>query len=958
MLQRLFNLLGWDRADLRIINSIQCRPPNDWFDPRAPYYHGALQHCRVHRDPVLAEGHAVVIPMGNVATRTILGLEGHKKVKIGDFHGTMSRDPQDRFWVVPTFHPSFLQRGAHNLIGTVLWDLRQAKEIYEKGASVDQASLVLDPPLEWFREWVDVARRAVLADPASYPLSVDVETPDKAGGKDEGEISQEDQSYQILRVNLSCHPDEGITVPFVGPYLDELKRLLAPPAVLWLWNKSYDIPRLCAAGTVDELSVDRRAIDLMWLWHILQSDLPQGLGFVAPFYSRLGPWKHLADADPARYGAADGLQTHRCGFGIVGDLVRTGQYARAIRHVHALHALVLKPAQEVGVKIDRERLLIFKADLTQKASDRLDTLQQVYPSDLLPMTPERGLTARPLAEILHVKASAFTRAGKVRKGKPIPELKQDLYKKSIVVERLVLREVLVCKTCGEKEVSRKHRCKEVYTKKDGTQGWRTADHPSEISLEICSVARWFWQEPFNPDSWVQVLAYIKAKKHTPGRAKKTHKESTDRETLERLERTGDPFYRALLDYRAIAKVKGTYVDGTERLLDPTDRVHPEPTFKPSMGRLSYIHPNITNVVADKDGKESLAAGFRNCIVAEVGCRLLECDFSAIEAKHTGWLSRDSVYIRLAGLGVHAALASYILKRPYDPKWSDQDLGAYFKEIKKAEVLIYDRAKHFIHAKNYGLTTYGMVLQFPQIFPTLKVAQEYEAIFYQMAPKVPSWHHQTQQRAAKQHYLGGPGDHPYDYKHWFWSVYTYKKLTQGQYWSLVQRWKKAGKAIDDLPVTMINGQPFKIGLGEDGKRALAFYPQSIAAGNLKEVLLRLFDPDSPSYIGDAYYGKTPLRAPIHDSLLLEVPDRQWDRVFEAVCREMLRPIKEQPLPEDWGLGPYLQIGVAAKVGHSWGETEDLHVPGLTDLGVSTDDLWIAEDEDAEDLFGLRRILRAA
>lgn len=955
MFTRLLTMLGWAREDLRIINTIQCRPQNDWFDERAPWYRGALSHCAVHRDPVLAESHKVIIPMGAVALKTTLDLHGHKKIRIQDFHGTASKNHAGQ-WVVPTFHPSFLQRGAHNLIGTVIWDLLQAKHVADYGVEPDPATLIIDPPIDWFTTWVDTVLAAVAQNPTAYLISVDVETPDKAGGKDEGEITTEDRSYQILRVNVACHPDEGITVPFYGPYIDQLKRLLSSSGVLWLWNKAYDVPRLIAAGVLPGEKSEQRTIDLMWLAHFLQSDLPRGLGFWAPFYSRFGPWKHLSDSDPARYGAIDGLQNHRCGFGIVADLIKTGQYAQAIRHVHALHSLVLAPAQQVGVRIDRTKLLMFKAQLATKLEASLDRLQECYPQELLPVTPEHGLTARPLDNVLHIKASAFTRKGKERKGKPIPEIKQDLYKRAIVIERIILKEVLCCKLCGEKEVTSKHRCRVSYTKKDGTIGWKPAPYEAQVSIQPASVTRWFWQEPFNPDSWQQVLAYIKFRGHKPGKAKKTHKDSTNRETLEKLERTGDPFYRNLLDYRAVGKVKGTYVDGTERRLDDQDRVHPVPTFKPSTGRLSYIDPNITNVVADKGGVESLAAGFRHCVVAGPGCRLLEVDFSGIEAVETGAFARDPAYTRLAKLGVHAGLASYVLKRPYDLAWSDQELARYFKEIKDGEPTVYDRAKRFIHGKNYGLTLHGMVLQFPQFFPTLKIAASYAEIYRHMAPNVENWQRSVRELAQKQHYLGG-SDHPFGYKHWFWSVHTFKRLTPTQYYGMLKRWKTSGQPESDMPVAVINGQYFKVGLGEDGKRCLAFFPQSTAAGVLKEALLRLFDPDSPSYIGDAYFGQTPLRAPIHDSILLEVPFAQWDRVYEAVCREMLRPIAQQPIPEEWGLGPYLTIGVAAKAGADWGTMENLQVPTLGDLGVSGDSIWTPAEEDAdeEDVWGLQRIV---
>ena len=942
MLTRLLNLLGWQRDAIRIHNTISCRPPNDWFDERAPWYRAAMNHCP-YLGETLLEPHQVVVPMGLTAIKRVLGLEHRKKVRVQDFHGAILRDPTDRFWVVPTFHPSHLQRGATNLIGTVLWDLQRAEEARDHGRPADGASLVVDPPVEWFSRWVDQVVAARWQDPGAYPISSDVETPDKAGGKDEGEITADDISFQLLRHNVSCHPDEGVTVPHAGPYLDELARLYASPGVIWMWNRDYDFPRQVQAGLMREED-STRVVDLMWLWHFLQSDLPRGLGFVAPFYSTFGPWKHRADGEPALYGAIDGLQTHRVGFGIYRDLQAQGQFQMAMRHTHRLLTEVLRPAQLVGLQVDRPKLVAFKLELADKARERLETLQERVPEALAPLTPKDGLRRPPAADLLHVKASAFTRKGTPRKGKPTAELKQELYARARVVEKLVLREVLQCPRCGALEVARRHRCAGD-TVPAGTPAAAGPD------LVVASVSRWFWQEPFNPDSPKQVLAYIKHRRHKPGRAKRSKAdESTDRETLERLSRTtGDTFYQALLDFRAIGKVKGTYVEGTERRLDSHDRLHPVPTFKPSTMRLSYMNPNITNVVADKGGAEGLAAGFRKCIVASPGCRLLEVDFSAIEAVETGWCARDAEYYRLAKLGVHSALVTHVLGTPYDRDASDEVLREVFKKAKAEHKDLYEPAKRYIHGRSYGLTVAGMTLQFPHLFPTQARAEKYARVFEQMAPGVAAWQRSTQQRASKQHYLGGE-DHPFRYKHWFWSVYNFKRLNYAQYYRLVAKYQKSGQ---EPPCIEINGSWFKVSLGEDGKRVLAFYPQSIAAGILKEALLRLFaDRDSPSYIGDVYFGKTPLRAPIHDSLLLEIPTRAWDRTFETVCMEMQRPILEQPLPETWQRpGEFVAIGVAAKAGLDWQAMEEIVVPGY-----QAD--WIAdpvEDEDTDDWGDLQRVI---
>ena len=975
MLQRLLNLLGWSRDQFRIANTISCRPQNDWFDERAPWYYTALNHCR-YLDPVLAEPHQVIVPLGATALKRVLGLVGQKKVRVQDFHGTRTILPSGQI-VVPTYHPSFLQRGAHNLIGTVLWDLQQAHEAVAQGKPADPASLVCDPPLEWFRSWVDLVVAARRADPSAYPISSDVETPDKAGGKDEGEITAEDRSFQILRVNVACDPDQGITVPFVGPYIEELRRLHQSPGVIWFWNREYDFQRLVAAEILREAD-SPRCVDLMWLWHVLQSDLPRGLGFVAPLYSGYGPWKHLAAGDPVTYAAIDGFQTHRVGFGVTRDLRKLGMYDRAFRHTHVLHTNVLRPAQLVGVKIDRDRLLAFKADLEAKAGRAMGQIQACVPEAVCPLTPKAGMKKAPKAEILHVKASAFTRKGTPRAGKPSTTLKQELYAKAEVVEKLEIKEVLVCRTCAAVDVSRRHRCQPAPTAPRSVRGG-AAYPPPHVELDVATVPRWYWREPFNPDSPKQVLAYLTYKKHQPGKAKKTHLDTTNRETLERLSRTTkDPFYAAMLDYRAVMKVKGTYVEGAERRLDAHDRLHPTPTFKPSTLRLSYVDPNITNVVADKGGKAGLAAGFRACVVAEqtrpAGISnedlqywagrwsvdldqpdlfrsiLVEIDFSAIEAVLTGYFAGDREYMRLAQLGVHAALASHVLGRPYDPAWSDAEISAYFAKIKKDHPEIYDPAKRFIHGRNYGLTLYGMMQNFPQFFPTKAIAEQYARIFKSMAPKIPSWQQTTQQLAARQHYLGGDL-HPFGYRHWFWSVYTYRRLTPTQYYTTLAKCKKQGI---EPPVVEMNGQFFRLGEGEDAKRALAFFGQSGGAGVLKETLLRSFaDQESPSYVGDAWFGRTPLRAPIHDSGLFEIPVVILSRVLPLLLREFLRPLQELPLPEAWGLGPYLGFGVAVKQGLDWQAMTEIPVHGLAPVEPALPSP--TDPEEAEEWAGLERVV---
>lgn len=593
MLTRVLKLIGRHREQYRIGNILSCYVPG--FD--STRFPSAVKQCRYLDDAIDAHVPKVVVPMGNAALRRVLGLSRSKHVKMENFHGTVTRT--DRGWVVPTYHPSHLQRGATNLMGVVAFDLARASDIAQAGWPADPGEVWLDPPVDWFRAWAGQYLAAVRQDPNAYPLAVDIETPDK--GSDEGASIADDLSYKILRINFSAGPNEGLTVPFEEGYLPIVAEVLAAGGLQYMWFKGFDFPRLAAVGML-KAGDSARIYDCMWAWHALQSDLPQGLGFAAPFYSTWGAWKHLSDSAPVRYAAVDPLQTRRVGDGVIADLVKEGRWDVFARHMHAFHHIVLQPATDVGVPIDRARLAAFKGRLDTEASRLLDVIAAQVPADLCPRTPKEGLKRPPTAEE-HTKARRLNVDGSEKKDPPDP-LKMALYARAKVIEQIVLREVLVCKTCGKQEISVTHAHPLV-------------DDPRPILVkEVASVTRWYWQEPFNPDSPQQLLAYAEAKGHQPGKAKHTNEPSMDRETLGRLWREhADPLYLAVMSYRGVGKVRGTYVVGTEKRLDAHDRVHPQFTFRPSTMRLSATNPNIQNVIADKDGKESLAAGFRSCVVA-------------------------------------------------------------------------------------------------------------------------------------------------------------------------------------------------------------------------------------------------------------------------------------------------------------------------------------------------------
>ncbi len=918
--------LGRSRDDYRVHNVISCRPPNDKLE-KTPYGYDAIAHCRPNLDHVLNEGHRVIVAFGAAPTKRLLGLSD---LDMKNFHGTVTKTPAG--WVVPTFHPSHILRGAHNLTGTVIFALHRAFDIADNGWEEDHPSLVVDPEVAWFAWWVESYLQAVEQDPESVWLAVDIETPDKERKGDEGELKSTDRSMEITRINFSFDPNEGLTVPFVGPYLHYIALLLGSAGPKLFWNKPYDLKRLRPRFTLGGA-----LLDFMDAWHVLHSDVPKGLGFVAPHYSRWGPWKHLSATNPGLYGAGDGLQTTRCGFGIAGDLYAQGMWNVFWRHMYELDRYATSLSCEVGLKIDRAQLDGpdgMRDRLREKAKELHGQMQLIVPEELKPLHPKDGWKTRPAADMVLW-----------------PNEGEDGSRMRAVLTKIEQHPTRVCLTCGALQIPERHRCK-------NEKGKPAKDLVAKVENRITAVERYYVREDFNPWSWQQVLAYIKHCRHKPGHER--GKETTNRETIERLAE-GKPrnqrdaeareLYHGLLDYRDVKKVLGTYVEGILRRLDesPDDRVHPVVNNNPSMQRTAYNSPNLQNVVADKRGKESLSAGFRNAVIAEPGCKLVEIDWSGIEAVIVGWLCGDPDYIRLAWLGVHDFLCSHAVGAPASLTWPVDELLAYFAKIKELHEAVRDQCKRIVHGTNYLETVEGIYKRFRKLFRTIHEARKLQELYYSIAPKLKPWQITTQDLAYKQEYLGGPGAHPFGYRHEFYNVRDFRLIDERE----ANRCRRLGLAIANM-----NGRWYRVSPGEDAKRAVADGPQSIAAGVIRETGVRLFKPDeTPNYIGEEFFGRTPLRAIIHDSFLLEVPDARVERVIERTAAEMTRPIVEMPLPAAWGLGEYLQFGVVVKVGKDWAHMEKVKVPqpwlgvlkgnGAVDLPVDLEDRAVVDEREDDE-----------
>ncbi len=321
--------------------------------------------------------------------------------------------------------------------------------------------------------------------------------------------------------------------------------------------------------------------------------------------------------------------------------------------------------------------------------------------------------------------------------------------------------------------------------------------------------------------------------------------------------------------------------------------------------------------------EEIAQGFRRCIIPSPGYVFVDPDFAAIEAVTTGWLAQDPAYIKLAWAGVHDYMVGAELKQvpPVSaiPTYTTQDLKALLKPFKKHPSR--DRKKKTVHGVSYGQTAHGQAKLYPHLFPTMREAQKELDFFFSLCPSVPKLQKLCRDLAYKKHYLGGDtmpgplGTHPFGYKHWFWNVYAWNSYKQC------------------------------LGPGQDYNRVVAYGGQSTAAGIIYTALNALHDPEDPDYIGDMdhdhevraqpYWGMaedwtTPFRLQVHDSALFEVREERKDILVEKLIRVMEREIKAMPCPESWGLGPYLKVGVAVKVGRNWANKSESNPLGMEEV----------------------------
>lgn len=659
--------VGLERDIFTIANAVFCRPPQNVL-VKTPYEKAAISHCAPNLDKALADARAVAVAAGKHFTIVTLGVTAFKRVlRIPDDSPILRQkyiaypfySTEYQAWVYPCYHPAYLLRGYSNLWPVVQYVFQQAVEVAEHGLQRDTLDYLLDPCPSTFEQWIQQYKQEHALHPESTYLSFDIETPMKQG-MDEEELSREmDDDYTILRCSFAYKPGNAVSVPWRAEYRSGLEELFSLPFTKIGWNcENFDLPRVRT-----HMPVNGMVHDGMLCFHILNSHLPKGLGFVTPFYwKNVELWKHLSDSKPAYYNAVDSDAALRNFIGIQQNLHENQLWDVYDKHVVQLNP-VLSYMSGQGVVLDTEMRKDAEAQLHEKL-DALETkMELTVPVEVKGVSPKNGYTKTPRST-----------AG--------------------LVEREFQISVLGCSRCGELFINSTH----TKTKKTGN-----LCESAETFTETQTVTRWCKQLPFKI-SKKSLLGYQHALRHQAMQSRREKKVTFDETAIKKLIKKypHDQLYPLILLHRGAQKLATTYIgvtqpDGIIRGGMPTGkdgRVHCTYGHNPSTLRLSCSSPNLQTL--PRSGDNPMSDIVRNLVVAAPGHALVELDYSAIEAVLTGYFCSSADYMRLAKLGVHAYLTSHVIGKPADLSWSNADLDTYFKQIKKQHNREYNASKRTIH----------------------------------------------------------------------------------------------------------------------------------------------------------------------------------------------------------------------------------------------------------------------
>ncbi|HJR57021.1 MAG TPA: DNA polymerase I [Rhizomicrobium sp.] len=218
-----------------------------------------------------------------------------------------------------------------------------------------------------------------------------------------------------------------------------------------------------------------------------------------------------------------------------------------------------------------------------------------------------------------------------------------------------------------------------------------------------------------------------------GRKTKTGAWSTDSDVLEDVAAEGHPIARKVLEWRGLAKLRGTYTEALPGFINPrTGRVHTSYAMaSTSTGRLASTDPNLQNIpVRTEEGRR-----IRQAFIAPKGSKLISADYSQIELRLLAHIA-DIPELKRAfadNLDIHAMTASEIFGVPV------KDMPA---EIRR-------RAKAINFGIVYGISGFGLA---NQLGIAQSEANDYIKKYFTRFPGIRDYMEETKEFARSHGYV--------------------------------------------------------------------------------------------------------------------------------------------------------------------------------------------------------------
>lgn len=241
---------------------------------------------------------------------------------------------------------------------------------------------------------------------------------------------------------------------------------------------------------------------------------------------------------------------------------------------------------------------------------------------------------------------------------------------------------------------------------------------AEMSERIAALEQKIYElagETFNINSPRQLADVLFVNLKLPAAKKTKTGFSTDAEVLEEL-KGRHPIINEILNFRALTKLKTTYLDGLGKLIDRGGRVHTN--FNQTVtatGRLSSSDPNLQNIPVRTDEGREIRALF---VPGEGYDCILSADYSQIELRLLAHMSGDENLIDAfkRGQDIHARTASEVFGVPIDDVTPD----------------LRRKAKAVNFGIVYGMSDYGLS---QDLHISRKDAGEYIVKYFERYPKV-------------------------------------------------------------------------------------------------------------------------------------------------------------------------------------------------------------------------------